>query len=49
MRTVHCLDLGQTMRDMFCIMLRCNVAQVAVVDAAVEANDDKRLVDEVIG
>lgn len=48
MRTVHCLDLGQTMRDMFCIMLRCNVAQVAVVDAAVEANNDKRLVDEVI-
>lgn len=47
MGTVHCLDLGQTMRDMFCIMLRCNVAQVAVVDAAVEANNDKRLVDEV--
>lgn len=48
MRTVHSLDLGQTMRDMFCIMLRCNVAQVAVVDAAVEANNDIRLVDEVI-
>lgn len=47
MGTIHCLDLGQTMRDMFCIMLRCNVAQVAIVDAAVEANILKRLVDEV--
>lgn len=47
MGTIHCLDLGQTMSDMFCIMLRCNVAQVAVVDAAVEANIHIRLLDEV--